>query len=74
MHAFISLLVFAVIAMLDSNTADCFYPLFEKNDGTLLMVVPTVVGGLASSVFVVFPNDRHGIGYPATVQVEEDSL
>ncbi|KAJ6803711.1 uncharacterized protein M6B38_189550 [Iris pallida] len=65
-HAALSLVVFAVISLLDSNTVDCFYPSFEANEKVLLMVLPTVVGGLASSVFMVFPNDRHGIGYAAT--------
>lgn len=64
-HAFISLVVFAAIAMLDTNTVNCFYPSFEANEKTLIVVLPTVVGGLASSIFVIFPNNRHGIGYPA---------
>ncbi|KAJ6817076.1 uncharacterized protein M6B38_413070 [Iris pallida] len=64
-HAALSLLVFAVVSLLDSDTVDCFYPSLEVNKKVLLMVLPTVVGGLASSVFMVFPNNRHGIGYPA---------
>ncbi|WOK96153.1 hypothetical protein Cni_G04860 [Canna indica] len=31
---------------------------------TLVTVSPTVVGAIAASVFMVFPNNRHGIGYP----------
>lgn len=65
-HALLALVVFAAIAMLDSNIVDCLYPSFKKNEQTLLSVLPTVVGGLASAVFVVFPNNRHGIGYPPT--------
>ncbi|XP_010912092.1 protein DMP2 [Elaeis guineensis] len=65
-HAFLSLIVFAVIALLDDNTVSCFYPSFKFEEKTLLMVLPTVVGGLASFVFMVFPNNRHGIGYAPT--------
>ncbi|XP_026655802.2 protein DMP2, partial [Phoenix dactylifera] len=65
-HAFLSLVVFSVIALLDDNTVSCFYPSFELEEKTLLMVLPTVVGGLASSVFMIFPNNRHGIGYAPT--------
>ncbi|XP_072997270.1 protein DMP2-like [Typha latifolia] len=65
-HAFLSLVVFAVIALLDTNTVACFYPALEKEEKTMVMVLPTVVGGLASFVFMVFPNNRHGIGYPPT--------
>ncbi|XP_008795123.1 protein DMP2-like [Phoenix dactylifera] len=69
-HAFLSLIVFAVIALLDDNTVLCFYPSFESEGKTLLMALPTVVGGLASFVFMVFPNNRHGIGYAPTGNME----
>ncbi|XP_042499350.1 protein DMP2-like [Macadamia integrifolia] len=63
-HASLSLLVFAVVVLLDSNTMDCYYPTFESTRKTLVMTLPAVVGTFASSVFAFFPNDRHGIGYP----------
>ncbi|RVW55684.1 Protein DMP2 [Vitis vinifera] len=65
-HAFLSLTVFAVVALLDSNTVDCFYPSFESTEKLLLMVLPPVIGAISSTVFMVFPNKRHGIGYPAS--------
>lgn len=65
-HAFLSLTVFAVVALLDSNIVDCFYPSFESTEKLLLMVLPPVIGAVASTVFMVFPNKRHGIGYPAS--------
>ncbi|GAA0164502.1 hypothetical protein Leryth_002660 [Lithospermum erythrorhizon] len=62
-HAFFSLGVFAVVALLDSNTTGCFYPSFEKTQKVLYMTLPTVIGTVSSFVFMFFPNKRHGIGY-----------
>ncbi|KAJ3683860.1 hypothetical protein LUZ60_014087 [Juncus effusus] len=70
-HAFLALAVFAVVAVLDADTVSCFYPALLLQEKTLLMVLPTVVGGLASGVFVVFPNNRHGIGYSPTRPTED---
>lgn len=64
MHAFFSTFVFGVVAMLDKNTVECFYPAFLQYQTTLLKVLPTVVGGMVSAVFMLFPDHRHGIGYP----------
>ncbi|KAJ0979674.1 hypothetical protein J5N97_015148 [Dioscorea zingiberensis] len=72
-HSSLALVVFAVIALLDSNTVSCFYPALETEEKTMMTVLPTVIGGLASFVFMLFPNNRHGIGYPATQIDEEDS-
>ncbi|PKA50515.1 hypothetical protein AXF42_Ash013730 [Apostasia shenzhenica] len=69
-HAFLSLVVFVAIALLDSNTVSCFYPLMAVAEGTMIMVLPTVVGGMASTAFILFPNDRHGIGYPPALAVD----
>ncbi|KAM5569161.1 hypothetical protein ABKV19_016592 [Rosa sericea] len=63
-HAFFSLIVFAVVSLLDSNTVRCFYPAFESTERVLLQALPPVIGTIAGTVFVVFPNKRHGIGYP----------
>lgn len=65
-HAFFSLAVFGVMGLMDPNTVDCYYPSLESNQKVLLMSVPAGVGALSSTVFSVFPNRRHGIGYPAT--------
>ncbi|KAK9146793.1 hypothetical protein Sjap_006696 [Stephania japonica] len=72
-HAFFSLLVFGVLVLLDPNTLDCYYPSFESTQKMLLMALPPVVGTISSTVFVLFPNNRHGIGYPASQAPEEDS-
>ncbi|KAJ1395156.1 Protein DMP [Sesbania bispinosa] len=60
-HAALSLFVFAVLGLLDTNTVHCFYPDFESTQKRLLQVLPTAIG-----VFVMYPNLRHGIGYPLT--------
>ncbi|KAK4283577.1 hypothetical protein QN277_000514 [Acacia crassicarpa] len=65
-HALFALLVFAVLALLDNNTVHCFYPKFETEQKLLLQVLPPVIGAISGGVFVMFPNDRHGIGYPAS--------
>ncbi|XP_065863496.1 protein DMP2-like [Euphorbia lathyris] len=64
-HSFLTVVVFAVVSLLDSNTVQCFYPSFESTEKTLLMVLPPVIGAISGTVFMIFPNRRHGIGYPA---------
>ncbi|KAF7149560.1 hypothetical protein RHSIM_Rhsim02G0016200 [Rhododendron simsii] len=61
-HAYFSLLVFAVVALLDKNTRDCFYPSWHSED--LLKALPLVVGAISGVVFALYPSTRHGIGYP----------
>lgn len=65
-HAFFSMIVFAVLSLLDGNTVECFYPSFESTQKALLMVLPPAIGAVSSVLFMFFPNKRHGIGYPAT--------
>jgi hypothetical protein len=65
-HAFFAVLVFAALVLLDGNTVGCFYRVSESTEKTLLQVLPPVVGAVSSVVFVVFPNKRHGIGYPSS--------
>ncbi|XXG54354.1 hypothetical protein AAC387_Pa03g2260 [Persea americana] len=62
-HAFLSLMVFAVVALLTPNIVGCYYSSFESTQKTLLVVLPPVVGVISSTVFAVFPHMRHGIGY-----------
>ncbi|KAF5175570.1 Dmp2 [Thalictrum thalictroides] len=63
-HATLSIIVFAIVALLDPNTVDCFYPNFKTTQKQLIMALPPVVGAVASSAFVMFPNSRHGLGFP----------
>ncbi|KAG7996213.1 hypothetical protein I3843_01G147500 [Carya illinoinensis] len=63
-HAFFSLIVFGVVVLLDQNAVGCFYPVKDSTEKTLLIVLPPVVGAISSGVFMFYPNNRHGIGYP----------
>ncbi|KAJ8509693.1 hypothetical protein OPV22_000127 [Ensete ventricosum] len=72
-HAFFALVVFAAISLLDSNSVSCFYPSFGSQQKVVLMVLPPVLGAIASSVFMVFPNTRHGIGYPPSETTSDSS-
>lgn len=63
-HAALTMLVFGVLVLLDRNTMDCYYPAFESTQKMLIMVLPPVIGVVSGSVFMIFPNRRHGIGYP----------
>ncbi|KAJ3698094.1 hypothetical protein LUZ61_001799 [Rhynchospora tenuis] len=70
-HSFVALAVLAVLALLDTDTVSCFWPSMLNTQRVLLKILPTVVGVLSSVVFMVFPNKRHGIGYPPS-KVRED--
>ncbi|PIN00875.1 hypothetical protein CDL12_26620 [Handroanthus impetiginosus] len=65
-HALMSILVFAAIALFDQNVVNCFYP--EPSTGTkeVLTALPIGIGVACSMLFVVFPTKRHGIGFPVT--------
>ncbi|XP_047322261.1 protein DMP2-like [Impatiens glandulifera] len=63
-HATLALMVFAVLALLDSNTLGCFYPGFESDGKKLLMLLPPVIGAFSGLVFAFFPSERHCVGYP----------
>ncbi|XP_054807939.1 protein DMP2-like [Prosopis cineraria] len=72
-HALLGLIVFAVLALLDANTVSCFYRRFESAQKILIQVIPPVIGVAAGAVFMLFPNTRHGIGYPFTSGVENNN-
>ncbi|KAK7359663.1 hypothetical protein VNO77_01625 [Canavalia gladiata] len=65
-HASLALVVFAVLGLLDTNTVRCFYPEFESQEKILMQVLPPIIGAVSSAAFVMFPNNRHGIGYPTS--------
>ncbi|KQK21549.1 protein DMP2 [Brachypodium distachyon] len=71
-HAALSLVVFATIALLDRDTVSCLYPAMDgAGERTMMAVLPPVVGGVASYAFMMFPNNRHGIGYQPTRATED---
>ncbi|XP_010260334.1 PREDICTED: uncharacterized protein LOC104599477 [Nelumbo nucifera] len=63
-HAFMSILVFAAVALFDQNVVNCFYPAPSKEMKELLIKLPVGIGAICSMLFVVFPTTRHGIGFP----------
>ncbi|KAA3478943.1 DUF679 domain-containing protein [Gossypium australe] len=63
-HAFLSILVFAAVALFDKNVVNCFYPAPSRQAQEMLTALPVGIGVLGSMLFVVFPTTRHGIGFP----------
>ncbi|XVE82002.1 hypothetical protein DITRI_Ditri15bG0112100 [Diplodiscus trichospermus] len=72
-HAFFSVIVFAALSLLDSNTVRCFYPSFEDTEKTLLVTLPPVIGAISGTIFMAFPSTRHGIGYPSSDSTTSNS-
>ncbi|GLT82806.1 hypothetical protein SLE2022_011450 [Rubroshorea leprosula] len=64
MHASMSILVFAAVALFDQNVVGCFYPTPSVDTQEILTAVPVGIGVICSMLFVVFPTKRHGIGFP----------
>lgn len=63
LHAVMSVLVFAAIALFDQNVVNCFFPEPSKETQEILTALPVGIGVLCSMLFVVFPTQRHGIGF-----------
>lgn len=63
-HAFMSVLVFAAVALLDRNVVSCFYPVPSGETRRILTWLPVAIGAICSMLFVIFPTTRHGIGFP----------
>mgnify|MGYP004713511795 FL=1 len=63
LQAFLSMLVFATIALLDKNIVDCFYATPSVEIKEVLSVLPVANGVVCSMLFVAFPTQRHGIGF-----------
>ncbi|CAI8591620.1 unnamed protein product [Vicia faba] len=65
-HAFLSVLVFFGVSLSDTNVVTCYYPKPGVETKALLYIIPLGIGTLCSSLFLLFPTTRHGIGYPLT--------
>ncbi|GAB4827002.1 Protein dmp6 [Ancistrocladus abbreviatus] len=66
LHAFMSLLVFAAVALFNENVVQCFYPTPSVQTKEILTSLPVGIGVICSTLFVAFPTRRHGIGFPVT--------
>ncbi|BAT73686.1 hypothetical protein VIGAN_01120000 [Vigna angularis var. angularis] len=64
MHAVMSILVFAAVALFDQNVVNCFFPSPSTEAREILTVLPVATGIFCSMLFVAFPTHRHGIGFP----------
>ncbi|KVI06908.1 protein DMP6-like [Cynara cardunculus var. scolymus] len=63
-HGFMSIMVFATVALFNEDVVKCFYPSPSDEAKGLLTTLPLGFGVLCSMLFVVFPTKRHGIGFP----------
>lgn len=63
-HAVMSILVFAAVALFDENVVKCFFPSPSHETREILTAFPIGVGVICSMLFVIFPTQRHGIGFP----------
>jgi hypothetical protein len=61
-HAAMSVLVFAAVALADDRVSGCLLPGHSKEMGKVMESFPVVVGAVRSVIFLVFPNTRYGIG------------
>lgn len=61
-HALLSVLVFAAIALSDHRVTNCLFPGHEKETDEVMESFPLMVGIICSGLFLVFPNTRYGIG------------
>lgn len=75
LHAFMSLLVFGAVALFDDNVVRCFYPSPSLQVKEVLTALPIGIGVISSTLFVVFPTTRHGIGYPPwNITIQKDEI
>lgn len=66
-HAFLSLFVFLVFAISNSNVQTCLIdPNGVQTESALFMNLPLGVGVFSSFLFTIFPTTRRGIGYADT--------
>ncbi|KAL1327196.1 hypothetical protein HN51_037275 [Arachis hypogaea] len=63
-HAVMSVLVFTAIALFDQNVVNCFFPSPSDEAQQMLTALPVGIGVLCSTLFVAFPTQRYGIGFP----------
>ncbi|OIW02526.1 hypothetical protein TanjilG_12840 [Lupinus angustifolius] len=62
-HAIMSMLVFVAIAFSDHRVTSCLFPGHEKDMEQVRDSFPLMVGIVCSSLFLVFPTSRRGMGF-----------
>ncbi|KAI5387758.1 hypothetical protein KIW84_073744 [Lathyrus oleraceus] len=63
-HACGSILVFGAIALFNQSVITCLAPKPSEEAKEILGALPIGIGILCSFLFVLFPTQRHGIGFP----------
>ncbi|CAK8577053.1 unnamed protein product [Lathyrus sativus] len=63
-HACGSILVFGAIALFNQSVVTCLAPKPSEEAKEILGALPIGIGILCSFLFVLFPTQRHGIGFP----------
>ncbi|XAR55991.1 hypothetical protein NMG60_11036261 [Bertholletia excelsa] len=61
-HAVMSVMVFAAIALSDHRVTDCLFPGHAREMEEVMESFPLMVGIICSGLFLVFPRTRYGIG------------
>ncbi|KAM0936781.1 putative protein DMP [Dioscorea sansibarensis] len=61
-HALMSVMVFAAIALGDHRVTNCLFPGHMKELDEVMESFPLMVGVVCSALFLIFPNTRFGIG------------
>ncbi|CAN6202002.1 unnamed protein product [Urochloa humidicola] len=61
-HAAMSVLVFAAVALADYRVSGCLLPGRRKEMDEVMESLPLMVGAVCSGLFLVFPDTRYGIG------------
>ncbi|XP_051145852.1 protein DMP9-like [Andrographis paniculata] len=61
-HALMSVLVFVAIALSDQRVTGCLFPGHTAEVSEVMESFPLMVGIICSTLFLLFPNTRFGIG------------
>lgn len=61
-HAIMSVIVFVAIAFSDHRVTNCLFPGHVKEMDQVMQSFPLMVGVICSGLFLLFPNNRYGIG------------
>ena len=64
LHAFMVILIFMAVALLDHNVVKCLFPMPSEETKQRLVMFPIGVGIVCSLLFVCFPTKRNGVVSP----------
>ncbi|XP_028770787.1 protein DMP10-like [Neltuma alba] len=61
-HAFLSLVVFLIFAITNTNVQSCLMPHVGPNESAFITNLPLAAGVLSTFLFTIFPTTRRGMG------------